>query len=270
MGKLFAVAVTVITLVSAGVFCRASGGCRPTSRCSGLGIDQPARGDDGLHGRALRRCAARAGDCSCGNRAARQRRAIRIFPGGADADGRARRPSSSALEVLALMFVGTKVWAKIFLAPAAGERAAHRCAGGAVRVLFPLRRAPMESSASRIRRRSTRANEQLLRPRSEERHRGARRHRLRERSSFRSTSRSLLTMHSKDVGHSLFIPAAAPATGLRSRARHPRALHGDGDRRRPRSCARSCAGSGTTTCVRTSKCCRRMTSRSGSTDQAGQ
>ncbi len=104
-----------------------------------------------------------------------------------------------------LTFVGSKVWATILSCAGRGRRAAGRCAGRAVRFLFSISRARTGSSACPIPKRSTRETE--ITSGSIRSNDTAARDDIVSAISVVPVDRAIaLTMHSKDVGHSFFVP----------------------------------------------------------------
>ena len=108
-------------------------------------------------------------------------------------------------EVLALIFIGTKVWAKIFLAPAAANALHIDVQAGQFAFYFRYRgtRRKVRRSAPGQDRRGGRATSSV----SIRKNDTAARDDIVSASLVVPVDRAvLLTMHSKDVGHSLFIP----------------------------------------------------------------
>jgi len=115
VGKLFAAAVTVIALVSAGIF---------LSRVWWLPPDFTTLGKD-IDGQLVETMiftgvlfvAAQLALATFVWQSTSRTAAIRLFPGG-PMPLVATASAIVGLEILSLVFVGTKVWSKIFLAPA--------------------------------------------------------------------------------------------------------------------------------------------------------
>ena len=230
----------------------ASGGCPPTSRCSASGIDHqlmetmiasgilfvPGPAGPGQLRLAVRRPGRRAAD-----------------PGPSPAAPPRWWCSPRVLvgaEILVLSLVGTKVWAGIFLSPPDPQALQIDVQAEQFAYYFRYRRPgrQVRRDPSRADRRRER---QLLRSRSGQRHHGPGRHRLRARSSSRSTSRSCSPCTPRTSG----TPSTCPSCGS-SRTSCPGLViplqftATDRSSRR-RSSAPSSAGWAITTCGRISR-----------------
>ena len=114
MGKLFAGAVTVIALVSAGLFLSHTWWLPPDISSLGLKIDEQVVETMIFTGTLF--VAAQLALAAFVVQSSSRTGAIRIFPGG-PMTMVALATVIVGLEILTLLFIGTKVWSKIFLSP---------------------------------------------------------------------------------------------------------------------------------------------------------
>lgn len=201
MGKLFAAAVAVIALVSAGVFLSHTWWLPPDHSTLGPAIDNQVFETMIFTGTLF--VAAQLALAAFVLQASGRTSAIKLFPGG-PMPLVVLATVIVGLEVLSLVFVGTKVWANIFLAPVeanavhidvqAGQFAFYfRYAGPDGKFGVPHPEKIDEGNSNFF----------GLDPQNDT----AARDDIVSASLVVPVDRPiLLTMHSKDVGHSLFIP----------------------------------------------------------------
>lgn len=201
MGKLFAAAVTVIALVSAGVFLSRTWWLPPDISALGMKIDREIVETMIFTGALF--VAAQLALATFVWQSAGRSGAIKLFPGG-PIPLVVMATIIVGLEVLTLVFVGTKEWASMFLAPA--EANAMHIDVQAGQFAFYFRYPGPDGKfgvphADKIN--EGEGNFFGLDPQYDT----AARDDIVSASLVVPVSQPVeLTMHSKDVGHSLFIP----------------------------------------------------------------
>ena len=243
MGKSFAIAVSVIALVSAGIFLSRVWWLPPDISVLGLPIDVQIVETMVFTGVLF--VAAQLALATFVWQSSGRVGAIKLFPGG-PMPMVVMATAIVGLEILGLIFVGTKVWSRIFLAPAPANALHIDVQAGQFAFYF---RYPGPDGKFGVPHpeliNEGESNFFGLDPKNDT----AARDDIVSASLVVPVNQPvLLTMHSKDVGHSLFIPELRLQQDFVPGLIIP---------------VRSCAGSDTTTCVRMSRCCRAMTTRSG-------
>ena len=201
MGKLFAAAVTVIALVSTGVFLSHAWWLPAELSALGLRIDDQIFETMIFTGALF--VAAQLALAAFVFQSSGRTSEIKFFPGG-PMPMVALATIIVGLEVLTLLFVGTKVWAKIFLAPVEANAVQIDVQAGQFAFYF---RYPGPDGKFGVphpeKINEGNGNFFGLDPQNDT----AARDDIVSASLVVPVGRPiLLTMHSKDVGHSLFIP----------------------------------------------------------------